>query len=93
MNRPTPISVIGVGFRLPGDADNLEDLENLLNNGRSGFVPVPEDRWNRDAFYNTQQNARCGIATKHGYFLQVPHTKKNVSSIGVRGKKLAWEMK
>ncbi len=70
MSQPTPIAIIGVAFRLPGGADNLENLEHLLNNGGSGFVPVPEDRWNRDGFYGTQQNAKGGIPSKHGYFLQ-----------------------
>ncbi|KAK5631393.1 hypothetical protein RRF57_007107 [Xylaria bambusicola] len=70
MYQPIPIAVIGVAFRLPGGANNLENLEHLLNNGGSGFVPVPEDRWNRDGFYATQQNAKGGIPSKHGYFLQ-----------------------
>ncbi|KAI0552681.1 beta-ketoacyl synthase domain-containing protein [Xylaria curta] len=70
MNHPIPIAVIGVAFRLPGGANSLENLEHLLNNGGSGFVPVPEDRWNRDGFYGTQQNAKGGIPSKHGYFLQ-----------------------
>ncbi|KAI1754791.1 beta-ketoacyl synthase domain-containing protein [Xylaria castorea] len=70
MNHPIPIAIIGVAFRLPGGADSLENLEHLLNNRGSGFVPVPEDRWNRDAFYGVQQNAKGGIPSKHGYFLQ-----------------------
>ncbi|KAI1175538.1 beta-ketoacyl synthase [Nemania sp. FL0916] len=70
MSRPTPIAVVGVAFRLPGGVTNLENFQDLINNGRSGFVPVPEDRWNRDAFFNTQQNAKSGIPTKHGYFLE-----------------------
>ncbi|KAI0204630.1 beta-ketoacyl synthase domain-containing protein [Astrocystis sublimbata] len=70
MDQPVPIAIIGVAFRLPGGADNLENLEHLLNNGGSGFVPVPDDRWNRDGFFGTQQNAKGGIPSKHGYFLQ-----------------------
>lgn len=70
MSWPTPIAVVGVAFCLPGGASSLESFQDLVNNGRSGFVPVPEDRWNRDAFFNTQQNAKGGIPTKHGYFLE-----------------------
>ncbi|KAI1317088.1 beta-ketoacyl synthase domain-containing protein [Xylariaceae sp. FL0255] len=70
MSWSTPIAVVGVAFRLPGGATSLESLQELVNSGRSGFVPVPVDRWNRDAFFNTQQNAKGGVPTKHGYFLE-----------------------
>ncbi|KAI0964931.1 beta-ketoacyl synthase domain-containing protein [Xylaria arbuscula] len=70
MNQPSPIAVVGIGFRLPGGVNNLEDLEHFLNNGGSGFVPVPHDRWNRDGFHGTQQNTKGGIPSKYGYFLQ-----------------------
>ncbi|KAI1293103.1 beta-ketoacyl synthase domain-containing protein [Xylaria venustula] len=69
MSQTSPIAVVGIGFRLPGGVNNLEDLEHFLNNGGSGFVPVPHDRWNRDGFHGTQQNTKGGIPSKHGYFL------------------------
>lgn len=70
MEPPAPIAVIGVGLRLPGKVNSLESFEKLLKRGRSGFVPVPKDRWNRDAFHSTQPKARGAIASRHGYFLQ-----------------------
>ena len=69
MSQPAPIAVIGIAFRLPGDTNDLDQLAELLYNGRSGHGPVPKDRWNVDGFYSPQQNASEAIATKHGYFL------------------------
>ena len=69
MTYPAPIAVVGVAFRLPGGADNLDGLEDLLYSGKSGHGPVPKDRWNSEAFYSTQQNVSEAIASRHGYFL------------------------
>ncbi|KAI0429925.1 beta-ketoacyl synthase domain-containing protein [Xylaria sp. FL1042] len=79
MDQPIPIAIIGVAFRLPGGANNLESFEHFLNNGGSGFVPIPGDRWNRDGFYATQQNARGGVPSKYGYFLH-----QDISSFDAR---------
>ena len=70
MEEPAPIAIVGLAFRLPGKANNLDSLDKLLKRGRSGYIPVPRDRWNRDAFYSPQQNQKGSMSSRHGYYLQ-----------------------
>ncbi len=45
-----PIAVIGMGCRFPGGADNPAQYWRLLQEGASGIVRVPPERWDADAF-------------------------------------------
>lgn len=62
--------MIGMGCRFPGGAESPEQLWENLRNGRSGWCEVPEDRWNAEAFYNPNKEARESLCAKSGYFLQ-----------------------
>ncbi|KAI9830656.1 MAG: hypothetical protein M1819_005466 [Sarea resinae] len=64
-----PIAVIGMGCRLPGGVASPQQLWDLLSNGRDAGGPVPPDRWNADAFYNPDQEAKESINSKNFYFL------------------------
>ncbi|KAK2613079.1 hypothetical protein N8I77_000008 [Diaporthe amygdali] len=66
---PAPIAVVGMSCRFPG-AGSPEELEELLLNGGTGWGPIPSDRWNRDAYYNTHLGAPESLVAKNGYFLQ-----------------------
>lgn len=65
-----PIAVVGMGCRLPGGAASPEQLWELLALGRSGWCEVPSDRWNAEAFYHPNKEAKESLNTKSGYFLQ-----------------------
>lgn len=54
-----PIAVIGMGFRGPGDATNVERLWKALLEQREEWSPIPEKRWNSSAFYHPD-HARHG---------------------------------
>ncbi|ENH75836.1 Lovastatin nonaketide synthase [Fusarium oxysporum f. sp. cubense race 1] len=66
---PTPIAIIGVGCRLPGGANNLDKLWELLSEGRNGQTEIPKDRWNADSWFDAYPDAKQSMVTKHGYFL------------------------
>ncbi|RGP65177.1 polyketide synthase [Fusarium longipes] len=70
MSPPAPIAIIGVGCRLPGGANNLDKLWELLSEGRNGQTEIPKDRWNADAWFDAYPDAKQAMVTKHGYFLQ-----------------------
>ncbi|GKU06255.1 unnamed protein product [Fusarium langsethiae] len=70
MSPPAPIAIIGVGCRLPGGANNLENLWKLLSEGRNGQTEIPKDRWNAYAWFDAYPDAKQSMVTKHGYFLQ-----------------------
>lgn len=70
MSNIVPIAIIGIGCRLPGDANNPQQLWDMLHEGRSGQVPIPADRWNAESFYHPDQNAKQSLNFKSGYFLK-----------------------
>jgi phthiocerol/phenolphthiocerol synthesis type-I polyketide synthase D len=64
-----PIAVVGMGCRLPGGVDNPAQYWQLLQDGASGIVRVPPDRWDADAYY-TEDHTRPGtICNREGGFL------------------------
>jgi acyl transferase domain-containing protein len=64
------VAVIGMACQFPGGVNSPEDFWTLLSEGRSGWGEVPVDRWNADAFYHPEGEAKESMKTKHGYFLQ-----------------------
>lgn len=40
-----PIAVVGIGMRLPGGNNSVDELDSFLREGRSGIGPLPRDRW------------------------------------------------
>ena len=56
--------------RLPGGANNLDKLWQLLSESRNGQTEIPKDRWNAESWYDTYPDAKQSMVTKHGYFLQ-----------------------
>ena len=65
-----PIAVVGMGCRFPGGADNPEAFWALLRAGKSGITEVPRDRWNIDAFYDSNPDAPGKIASRYGGFIE-----------------------
>ena len=51
-----PIAVIGMGFRGPGDATNVENLWNMMLEAREAWSLVPKQKWNHGAFYHPDAN-------------------------------------
>lgn len=54
-----PIAIVGMGFRGPGDATNVDRLWQMLLEQREEWSPIPAKRWNNDAFYHPD-HARHG---------------------------------
>ncbi len=48
----TPIAVVGISCRFPGDATSPEDLWELVSKGRSAWTETSSDHFNVDAFYH-----------------------------------------
>jgi amino acid adenylation domain-containing protein/non-ribosomal peptide synthase protein (TIGR01720 family) len=63
-----PIAIIGIGCRFP-EADNVEAFWNLLCEGRDAIREVPPDRWDKDALYDPDPDARGKMTTRWGGFL------------------------
>ena len=64
-----PIAVVGIGCRLPGGADSPDRFWRMLQEGESGIVGVPAERWDADAFFAEDHSVPGTIVSKEGGFL------------------------
>jgi acyl transferase domain-containing protein/acyl carrier protein len=64
-----PIAIIGIGCRFPGGADGPEALWQLLRDGVDAIVDVPRARWDAEALYDPDPQARGKTSTRRGGFL------------------------
>ncbi|KAI9679683.1 MAG: hypothetical protein M1822_007289 [Bathelium mastoideum] len=65
-----PIAVVGMGFRGPGEATNLDNLWKMIEEQREAWGPVPSDRWNHEAFYHPDSNRRGTTNVTGGHFMR-----------------------
>ncbi len=64
-----PIAIVGMGCRFPGGANNPESFWELLRNGRDGIVDIPNNRWDVDAYYDSDPEKSGKMNVKQGGFL------------------------
>lgn len=83
MENPTSIAIIGMGCRLPGGADNPEQLWDMLEEGRSGWCEVPGDRWNWKSFYHPDSAAKESLNFKSAYFIPQDITAFDARFFGI----------
>ncbi|KAJ5091765.1 hypothetical protein NUU61_006635 [Penicillium alfredii] len=51
-NVPKRMAIIGMACRLPGQVSTAEDFWDLCSRARSAWSPMPQSRFNADAFYH-----------------------------------------
>lgn len=64
-----PLAIVGIGCRLPGGVNGPESFWQLMTEGRSGIVPVPADRWNRERWHHENVDIPGKMITKWGGFI------------------------
>ncbi|MEM7134875.1 MAG: SDR family NAD(P)-dependent oxidoreductase [Chloroflexota bacterium] len=80
-----PIAVIGMGCRLPGGVNKPGDFWELLANGREALGPIPEERWDIDAFYHPEKEVPGKIYVDQGCYLeQIDHFDPSFFKISPR---------
>lgn len=65
----TPIAIVGMGFRGPGEATNANELWRMILEQREGWKAIPTQRWNSDAFYHPDHARHGSINVQGGHFL------------------------
>ncbi|MBP6601220.1 MAG: type I polyketide synthase, partial [Verrucomicrobiales bacterium] len=64
-----PLAIVGIGCRLPGGVNGPDSFWQMMVEGRSGIVPVPTDRWNRERWYHENVEIPSKMITKWGGFI------------------------
>ncbi|MEQ9363719.1 MAG: SDR family NAD(P)-dependent oxidoreductase, partial [Leptospirales bacterium] len=64
-----PIAIVGMGCRYPGGANDPETFWDNLRTGVDAVREVPENKWNAEAFYAADRDAKGKIYTKWGAYL------------------------
>ena len=64
-----PIAVVGMACRLPGGVSTPAEYWELLHEGRSGVIRVPENRWDADAYFSEDHTRPGTICNREGGFL------------------------
>jgi len=67
--RTEPIAVIGVSCRTPGNARDPKALWELLKAGTDTITEVPADRWDIDAYYDTDSSVPGKMSSRWGGFV------------------------
>ena len=65
-----PIAIVGIGCRFPGGASSPADFWRLLHEGRDAITQVPSDRWDADAYYDSDASTPGKIVTRNGGFVE-----------------------
>ncbi|WP_216893689.1 type I polyketide synthase [Nocardia alni] len=64
-----PIAVVGIGCRLPGDANNPDAFWDLLRNGDNTTSDIPADRWRSYAELGARHASVLRSTVRRGSFL------------------------
>jgi acyl transferase domain-containing protein len=63
------LAIVGLACRFPGSSNSPKEyFENLLNS-KDCIVDIPEDRWNKDFFFNPEKNTPGKMVVKKGGFM------------------------
>lgn len=69
LEKNEPIAIIGMSCRFPGGVQDADAFWDLLENGKDAIGEVPKDRWNIEALYDKDPQAKGKIYTKLGGFI------------------------
>ncbi|KAH6649254.1 hypothetical protein F5144DRAFT_552475 [Chaetomium tenue] len=64
------IAIIGMSCRLPGDVQTPGDFYRMLCRKRAAWSKVPADRFNAEAYHNSDPNKKGCFNSEGGYFIQ-----------------------
>lgn len=80
-----PIAIIGIGCRFPGGANTPAAFWQLLCDGVDVIREVPLDRWNVEAYYDSDRSKASKINTRWGGFIEkIDHFDANFFGISPR---------
>lgn len=66
----TPIAIVGMACRLPGEVSNPDEFWELCSRARSGWSEFPGERFLADSFYHPNPGKPGSFNPKGGHFLR-----------------------
>jgi acyl transferase domain-containing protein len=69
-DKQEPIAIVGVACRFAGETTSLGSLWDLISKVKTGYCPVPSDRWDSDRWHHPNPGRKGGISADNGYFIQ-----------------------
>jgi acyl transferase domain-containing protein/acyl carrier protein len=66
------IAVVGIGCRLPGGCNSPDLFWNYLRNKGIACTPIPNDRWDSEAYYDSESQTSGTTNVAHANFLTCP---------------------
>lgn len=64
-----PLAIVGMSCRFPGGVSDPGSFWQLMINKRSGIIPVPNERWNRERWYHKNAEIPGKMITKWAGFV------------------------
>lgn len=64
-----PVAIVGIGCRLPGGVRSSADYWRLLHDGVDAITTIPPDRWDADAYFDTDPQAPEKMNGRWGGFV------------------------
>ncbi len=92
MGHYEPIAIVGASCRFPGDINDvcsINEFESFLERGGDAVRPAPKERWNIDAFYSKDENAKGRTYVKNGAFLRWDYRTFDAALFGIAPKEAA----
>ena len=77
-----PVAIVSMACRLPGNVETPEELWQLLKRGGDAIVEVPRDRWDAEALFDPDPEARGKSYSNKGGFV-VPIDRFDASFFGI----------
>ena len=65
-----PIAIIGMACRSSGNVGSAEELWELCSRVRSGWTPIPKERWSHEGFFHPNASRTGTYNTEGAYFIQ-----------------------
>lgn len=66
----TPIAIVGIGCRYPGQASTPEKFWELMVNQEDAIIDMPKDRWDQRNFYDPSEKKAGKMRVLQGGFLK-----------------------
>jgi len=78
-----PIAIVGMSCRFPGGANSIEEFWDLLEQGFDAGTVIPKNRWNMNAYYDTEIDHDGKIYVNRAGLVSLPIDEFDAEFFGI----------